>query len=219
MNVFEIIGPVMVGPSSSHTAGAVRIGKIAREILGCQPERAEIVMHGSFAQTYKGHGTDKAVIAGLLGMSPDDERIRNSMQLASQSGLQYTITTGVIRDAHPNTVLIKATGINGRRISVVGSSIGGGNILIKRINEMEVEFSAEYETLIIAHHDAPGTIAAIARLIADNNINIASMKVYRSCRGGRAIMIIETDQEVDDGLEQAIGCLPETYSTTLIRHI
>lgn len=219
MNVFDIIGPVMVGPSSSHTAGAVRIGRIAGEILGEQPVNVTIMLHGSFAQTYRGHGTDKAIIAGLMGITPDDEQIKMSMNLAQQAGIQYTITTGIIKDAHPNTALITATGTSNKQVTVIGSSVGGGNIIINKINGMDVEFTAKYDTLIISHHDTPGAIAAITNLIACNGINIANMKVYRSCRGGDAIMIIETDQEVSRELEALIGHLPEINNTTLIRPI
>lgn len=219
MNVFDIIGPVMVGPSSSHTAGAVRIGRIVREILGGQPSKANIVFHGSFARTYRGHGTDKAIIAGLLGLNPDDVKVRESMALAQQARLQYTITTGVIKRAHPNTALITAADSVDRQITVLGSSVGGGNIVINKINGMEVEFTAQYNTLIIFHHDTPGAIAAITNILANNGINIANMKVYRSCRGGNAIMIIETDQEVGRELEALIRQLQGINNTALIRPV
>lgn len=209
----------MVGPSSSHTAGAVRIGRIVRDILGEQPAKVVITLHGSFAQTYKGHGTDKAIIAGLMGIAPDDEQIRESMDSAQQAGMQYTITTGIIKGAHPNTALITATGHNNKQVTVLGSSVGGGNIIINKINGMDVEFTAKYNTMIIFHHDTPGTIAAITNLLAYNGINIANMKVYRSYRGGDAIMIIETDQEVSRELELLIGHLPKINNTALIRPI
>ncbi len=219
MNVFDVIGPVMVGPSSSHTAGAARIGKIVRELLGEQPVKVFILLHGSFAHTYRGHGTDKAIIAGLLGMSPDDERIKVSMELAQHAGMQFEITTGAIKYAHPNTALITAIGSCGRQVAVQGSSVGGGNIIIHKINGMAVELTAKYETLIISHHDTPGVIAAITGLVARYGINIASMKVYRSYRGGDAIMVIETDQEISAELEALIGELPRVNNTALIKEI
>jgi L-serine dehydratase len=219
MNVFDIIGPVMVGPSSSHTAGAVRIGRIARRLLREQPKEAVIILHGSFARTYKGHGTDRAVIAGLLGMLPDDERIRDSLRLADESGMKYSFEVAVLKDAHPNTVLINAVGQNGETVSVQGSSVGGGNIVISRINGMAVEFTGEYNTLLISHMDTPGVVATVTNLLAGNDINIANMKVFRSYRGGEAIMIIETDQEVKREFVTLIECLRGIKKATLIEPI
>lgn len=219
MNVFDIIGPVMVGPSSSHTAGAVKIGKIVRGLLGEQPVDVVIELHGSFARTYKGHGTDKAIIAGLMGMSPDDGRIRESMELAQKSGMKYTFETVMLKEAHPNTALITATAQTGNKVIVQGASVGGGNIVINKINGMDVEFTGQYNTLIISHHDTPGAIAAVTNLLAYSDINIANMKVYRSYLGGDAIMIIETDQEVSRELEELIGRLPKINNATLIKPI
>ena len=156
MNVFDIIGPVMIGPSSSHTAGAARIGRIAYMLLGQPAKRAEILLHGSFAKTYKGHGTDKALIAGIMGMKPDDARLRSSFELAEQAGLSFEITTGHLEDAHPNTAQITLYGEDSQ-VSVQGASVGGGNILINRINGMAVEISGQFTTLIVLHRDAPGT--------------------------------------------------------------
>lgn len=147
MNVFDIIGPIMVGPSSSHTTGAVRIGRIVRQILGEQPMDIVIGLYGSFAQTYKGHGTDKAILAGFMGMSPDDERIRESMELALKAGVKFRFETVLLKEAHPNTALKTAIGQTGKKAIVQGSSVGGGNIIISKINEMDVEFTAEYYTI------------------------------------------------------------------------
>lgn len=216
MNVFNIIGPVMVGPSSSHTAGAVRIGRIVTSLLGEQPVDATILLYGSFARTYKGHGTDKAIVAGLLGMMPDDERIRNSMELAKASSLVYRFETETKDDEHPNTTLITATGASGKKVIVKGASVGGGNILIKQINDMELEFSGEYFTLVISHKDVQGAIADVAGLLAANEINIANMKVYRSSKGGSAMMVIETDQEIPADLESLIDGLDKIHSATLL---
>ena len=136
MNVFDIIGPVMIGPSSSHTAGAARIGQIARQLLQDEPVAAQIVLYGSFAKTYKGHGTDKALIAGILGMTPDDARLRFSPQIARETGLEVTLSTGELPEGHPNTAVLTLTGRRGGTITVRGSSIGGGNIVIDAINGM-----------------------------------------------------------------------------------
>lgn len=219
MNVFEIIGPVMVGPSSSHTAGAVKIGRVVRELLGEEPAEVDVKLHGSFAKTYKGHGTDRAIIAGLMGMDPDDERIRKSMVLAKSSGMVYRFETVEIKDAHPNTASITATGKSGKQVTVQGASVGGGNILVEKINGLNVEFTGQYNTLVIKHRDTPGAVAAVTNLLAYNDINIANMKVYRSFRGGDAFMVIETDQQVDSELIVLIGKLPKVISATLIRAI
>jgi len=219
MDVFDIIGPVMVGPSSSHTAGAARIGKIVRGLLGEEPVDVVIGLSGSFARTYKGHGTDKAIIAGLMGMSPDDERISQSMELADKAGMKYHFETVTLRDAHPNTALITAVGRTGKKVTVQGASVGGGNILINKVNEIDVEFAGEYYTLVISHKDTPGAVAEVTNLLAANDINIANMKVYRSCRGCNAIMVIETDQQVSKEQGELIGHLPKINNVTLIEPI
>jgi L-serine dehydratase len=219
MNVFDIIGPIMVGPSSSHTAGAVRIGRTVRGLLGEQPTDVVIGLHGSFAKTYMGHGTDKAIIAGILGMSPSYERIRKSMELARESGMKYRFEIIMLEDAHPNTVLISAIGKSCKKVIVQGSSVGGGNIIIKRINGMNVEVTGEFYALVISHEDSPGVVAAVTNLLAWNEINIANMKVYRSCRGGDAMMVIETDQELRKELKECIEHLPKIKSVMLIEQI
>lgn len=216
MDVFDIIGPVMVGPSSSHTAGAVRIGKVVRGLLGEEPVDVVVGLFGSFARTYKGHGTDKAIIAGLMGMSPDDERIRDAMELARKAGIKYRFETVYIKNAHPNTALITAIGKTGKKVVVQGSSVGGGNILINKVNEIDVEITGEYYTLVISHKDTPGEVAAVTNMLAQNDINIANMKVYRSYRGGNAIMVIETDQKVSKEQTELIGSLDNINKVTLI---
>lgn len=200
MNVFDIVGPIMVGPSSSHTAGAVKIGRVARELLGGEPESVVIGFHGSFAQTCRGHGTDKAVIAGLMGMSIDDVRIRDSLGIAQAAGMKFKFEKITIRDAHPNTVRIKADRKNEQQILLQGASIGGGNIIIQKVNGLNVEFTGQYNTLIISHTDTPGAVAQVTNLLSCNYINIANMKVYRSCRGGDATMVIETDEDTGEEL-------------------
>lgn len=219
MNIFDIIGPVMIGPSSSHTAGATKIGRVTRALLGQMPVNVVVKFHGSFAKTYKGHGTDKAIIAGLMDMLPDDERIRDSLQLAQKANIQYTFEEVNLEDAHPNTVLIVATAKDGTTVTVEGASVGGGNIMINKIDGLGVEFTGNYNTLIIYHDDAPGAIAAVSNLLAHGNINIASMKVYRSYRGGDAIMIIEMDQAVNTQLNLLIRNLPGIKGSTLIKSI
>jgi L-serine dehydratase len=199
MNVFDIIGPVIIGPSSSHTAGAVRIGKVTRRLLDEEVVKAVIQLHGSFADTYKGHGTDNALIGGLMGFSTDDERIRNSKELAKKAGLVYRLETVSLQEAHPNTAVIEAEGRSGRKVAVMGASVGGGNIVIQKINGINVEFDGQYHSLIVNHMDKPGVIAFVTGRVGQSQINIAGMRDYRSSRGGEAIMVIETDQEVDAG--------------------
>ncbi len=219
MNVFDIIGPIMVGPSSSHTAGAVRIGKIARVVAGGQPKAVTIELFGSFAQTYKGHGTDKAIIAGLLGMAPDDEQIKDSLELARQLGIDYKFKKSHQKDVHPNTALITAVDAQGKKTVVQGASIGGGRIVVNRINEINVKFNGEYYTLLVPHHDTPGMIAAVTNLLAEQRINIAEMNMYRSHRGGEAMMVIETDQAVTEELVDLIEAVNAVKKAILIKPI
>lgn len=219
MNVFDILGPVMIGPSSSHTAGAARIGLITRALLGEPAVKADILLHGSFAKTYRGHGTDKALIAGILGMKTDDERIRFSPDTAREEGLMVTITTGEIDGAHPNTAEITLTAADGRRVSLRGSSIGGGNILVTRVNNMEVSLTGEQTTLIVLHKDAPGTIAAVTELVADYGVNICNFRLSRQKKGGQAVMTIEIDGNLGMELNDRIKKLPNIYSSTMLQPI
>jgi len=216
MNIFDIVGPVMVGPSSSHTAGAARIGYTVRVVLGEPIKKAKIYFHGSFAQTYKGHGSDKAVIGGLLGYKPDDPRIKNSMEDANTLGMKYSFEKIEIFDAHPNTILIQATGQNGEQISLQGASVGGGNVIIQKFNNIPVDFRGNYDTLLIEQEDAPGAVAAVTNFIAAMKINIANMKVFRAQKGGGAIMIIETDSILPVGICQTISSFQNIKS---VRHI
>ncbi|MEW6725612.1 MAG: L-serine ammonia-lyase, iron-sulfur-dependent subunit beta [Bacillota bacterium] len=219
MNVFDIVGPVMVGPSSSHTAGAVRIGRMARRLLGEEPAEVYIQFHGSFARTYRGHGTDRAVIAGLLGFEPDDTRIRESLLLAEQRGWKVTVETAALRDAHPNTAVIRLLGRSGRAVTVTGSSMGGGNILIRQIDDLKVEISGEYHTLVVPHRDTPGVVAAVTGVLAAKRVNIARMNVYRRCRGCEALMVIELDQDAGRAAVDEIGRLAGVLAVTALEPI
>ena len=198
MRLFDVLGPVMTGPSSSHTAGAVRIGLTARRLLGNRPLNAEIQLHGSFAATGRGHGTDKALVAGLLGMQPDDPRIPQSFELARQAGLQFSVGSVTLRGAHPNTAVLHLTGEDGRSLEVVGASIGGGRISICQIDGITTNFGADYNTLIVHNLDTPGHVAAVTGCLSDHAINIATMQLYRSTAGGYAVMVLECDQPSPD---------------------
>lgn len=215
MNLFDILGPVMVGPSSSHTAGAVRIGYIASRLLQDKLIKAEIYLHGSFATTGAGHGTDKALIAGLLGMKPDDIRIPDSFQIAKEQGLSFSFGNKTIKDAHPNTALLLLTGESGRTLEVQAASIGGGRIMIQKLDGIEVNFSSEKPTLIVHNLDQPGHVAEVTSMLSHKSVNIATMQLYRDKRGGYAVMVLETDQgipkEAISWLAHLEGILKVTY--------
>ena len=211
MQLFDVLGPVMIGPSSSHTAGVVRIGNVARRILGHTPSRAIIQFHGSLAKTYEGHGSDKAIVAGLLGFKPDDVRIRDSLELAKKAGLSYEIKQVELEDAHPNTVLLDLNGL-----TMQAASVGGGNILVQKINDIDVLFDGNYDTLIIIHRDKPGAVASVTNFLALEKINIAGMKVYRSKKGGSAIMVIEVDGLLNKKLAAMLEQLPSIQQVTIL---
>ena len=219
MNMFDIIGPVMIGPSSSHTAGAVRLGYVARKILGEEPVRAVIWLSGSFAETYRGHGTDKALLAGILGFAPDDVRIRDSLSLAEQRNLQFEFHCEDIPGSHPNTARITLTGSNGNEVTIQGASVGGGNILVSEINGMEVHVTGQSNTLVILHQDKPGTIAAVTNFVSYSSVNIGNFRLSRPQKGGEAVMTIEVDGEIPGPLVENLKILPNIIHVVLIRAV
>ena len=196
MNIFDILGPVMVGPSSSHTAGAVRIGLIARRLLGGQPATAKITLSGSFAATGTGHGTDRALLAGLLGMKPDDIRIPDSFALAVEQGLAFTFDKIELKEAHPNTAILQLSTAGGRELEVQASSLGGGRIMVNKLDGINVNFNGDSPTLIVHNLDQPGHVAEVTSMLSHKSVNIATMQLYRNHRGGYAVMVIETDQDI-----------------------
>ena len=196
MNIFDILGPVMVGPSSSHTAGAVRIGLIARRLLGGQPATAKITLSGSFAATSTGHGTDRALVAGLLGMKPDDIRIPDSFALAVEQGLSFTFDKTELKEAHPNTAILQLSTAGGRELEVQASSLGGGRIMVNKLDGINVNFNGDSPTLIVHNLDQPGHVAEVTSMLSHKSVNIATMQLYRNHRGGYAVMVIETDQDI-----------------------
>ncbi len=203
-SAFDIIGPRMIGPSSSHTAGAARLGYMAWKIAGGNVKRAELTLYGSFAKTGRGHGTDKALAAGVLGMEPDDERLRYSMLLMQEAGVELVIQYSDEDFDEPNTARIRITDSKGEVTDVVGSSIGGGSIVITEINGLKVEFSGEYPTLIIRQRDIPGVINGVTSILAREQINVAFMRVFRHQKSNEAYMIIETDTQVPERTKQLI---------------
>ena len=208
MDIFDLIGPIMVGPSSSHTAGAVRIGLACRRILGEEIAEADITLSGSFAATGRGHGTDKAIVAGLLGMAPDDVRVPDSFQYAREKGLVFSFSFGEIPMSHPNTARLMLKGVHGTAADIEAASIGGGRIEIRRIGDMALRFTAEQPTLIIRNEDKPGTVAEVSRILSEENVNIATFNVNRNSSGGTAVMVIECDTPLDDATLAHIRALP-----------
>lgn len=188
----------MVGPSSSHTAGAVRIGNITRKILGETPVWAEILLHGSFAATGSGHGTDRALLAGLLGMEPDDGRIPCSEEEARAAGLAWKFIPGQLRDAHPNTAVLTVRAADGRTVKVQASSLGGGRIMVNQIDGIRVDFTGKKPTLIVQNEDKPGVLAAITYALSAQDVNIATLQLYRNQKGGYAFTIAETDSDISE---------------------
>lgn len=208
VSIFDVIGPVMVGPSSSHTAGAAKIGSVARRVCKDKIVEVDFYLHGSFAQTYKGHGTAKALLGGILGMSPCDERIKYSYKIAEKEGMKFAFHQVDLGDVHPNTVKIVMKDDEDRKHELIGSSIGGGKILITNIDGMEMEFTAEYPTIINKHLDKPGTVAKVSSILARYDINIAFLKVFRQSRGSLASMVIETDNKVTPEILEEIQAIP-----------
>ena len=215
-SVFDVIGPIMVGPSSSHTAGAVRLGALARAIAGGEVSSAQVTLHGSFASTGRGHGTDLAIVAGLLGMAPDDARIPNAFATAREAGVMVTFAEGDLGDVHPNTARIEVVAPSGERVLVEGSSLGAGDVEITLIDDFPVRLTGELPAIGVVHNDRPGVVAAVSARLAAEVINIASMQVFRERRGARALMIIETDERVSDEVVAGIAAID---AVTLVRAV
>lgn len=215
MNIFEIIGPVMVGPSSSHTAGAARIGFVARNLLGEEVKEAEILLYGSFLATGRGHGTDRALVGGLMGMKPDDYRISNSIEIAKERGIKLSFGEATLKEGHPNSALLRLKGESGKTLEIIGESLGGGRINIAQIDGIETNFSGENPTLIVHNLDQPGHVSEVTAMLAHKSVNIATMQLYRSGKGGRAVMVVECDQDIPEEdirwLERVEGILKVTY--------
>ena len=204
----------MIGPSSSHTAGAARIGYTAQKLLGEVPAKADIGLYGSFAETGFGHGTDRALLAGLLGMKPDDLRIPNAYEEANRAGMAYSFRTVELRDAHPNTALLELTGKSGKQLPLQASSIGGGAIVVNKIDGIDVNFTGDFNTLIVRNQDESGSVAAITSILSQVHINVANMSVTRHRRGGDALMVIETDQHIKPRQVEFLSELPGILSVT-----
>ncbi|AMW98386.1 L-serine ammonia-lyase, iron-sulfur-dependent subunit beta [Rummeliibacillus sp. G93] len=215
-SVFDIIGPVMIGPSSSHTAGAARIGRVARDLFGRLPKWAKIHLYGSFAETYKGHGTDVAIIGGLLDYETYDERIKTAFQDAKNAGLEFEFIPETDHTEHPNTARI-VIGDDETEMSIVGISIGGGTIEITELNGFPLRLSGGMPAILVVHNDRAGCIANVAKCLAEYDINIGHMEVSRKERGNMALMVIEIDQNIDQSIMEEIELLPNITKVTRIK--
>ena len=197
--VFDIVGPIMVGPSSSHTAGAVRLGRAGRVILGEPVAKADMYLHGSFAATYWGHRTDIALLAGLLDMAMDDPAIPDAKDLAAQVGMEYHFHREDLGDVHPNSVRLKISGQH-NFADMIGASIGGGRIVVYRLNGFPISYDGSYWTLISRHRDEPGVIADITRVLGEMRINIGFLEVGRRQRGSDAMLVAQTDSALTEDI-------------------
>jgi L-serine dehydratase len=219
LNISDIIGPVMIGPSSSHTAGAVRLGNLARNILGEEPREAEIVLYNSFSKTGTGHGTDKALVAGILGLAADDDLIKESFEIAKKCGIKVDLIFGNTQpNFSPNTAILTLKG-KYNSTKVIGSSVGGGRVKVFSIDGFNTEFTGEFNTIITIHDDRPGIIARVASFLAEKGINIAHMMVSRESRGKTALMLIEVDEELPEGLDSALSGMNHIKRAMVIKSL
>lgn len=216
MRLFDVLGPVMIGPSSSHTAGAAKIGYTAQKLLGDLPVEADIGLYGSFATTGKGHGTDRALVAGLLGLRPDDPRLPDSFALAQQQGMKFRIHPVELRSGHPNTAVLTLKSRTGRVLSMKAASVGGGRIRVTEIDGVPADFGGDSNTLIIHNEDTPGCIAEVTASLAMRRINIASMQVFRAGTGSYAVMVLECDSHIPHPLVQQLAGMPGILKVTCL---
>lgn len=214
-SVFDIIGPVMIGPSSSHTAGAARIGRVARSLFNRQPRWAKISFYGSFAKTYKGHGTDVAIVGGLLDFDTFDERIKTSLDIAKASGLEVSFIEEEAVAEHPNTARV-LIGDDEGELELVGISIGGGKIEITELNGFELKLSGNHPAILVVHNDRYGAIAGVANVLAKYEINIGHMEVSRKEKGKLALMTIEVDQNIEQFVIDELSTMPNILQVTKI---
>ncbi|MBS7528038.1 L-serine ammonia-lyase, iron-sulfur-dependent subunit beta [Fusibacter paucivorans] len=217
--LFDIIGPIMIGPSSSHTAGACRIGYTLHHIIKAPLKSVDFTLYGSFAKTYVGHGTDLALLGGILGFKPDDKRIVNAKEIARDSGLSFSFKPSSDETRHPNTVKINVITEDGKPWEAIGESIGGGKMQLIQINGIDIQFTGAYNTLITHHQDTPGMLAQITAVISKHAINIANMKLYRESRGLKAIGIIEMDEDIPKSAIEQLSVIDGVSYVTLIERI
>lgn len=218
ISAFDVLGPNMIGPSSSHTAGAVAIGLLAQKMIQGPITSVEFTLYGSFAKTYQGHGTDRALLGGIMGFQTDDERIRDSFSIAKERGIDFSFIPNLTEtDTHPNTVDIKMKNDRQEVMTVRGESLGGGKVRIVRINQVEVDFTGEYSAVIVVHQDRPGVIAHITKCLTDCNVNIAFLKLFREDKGATAYSIIESDEKLPLKVIDEINANQHVYNTMLVQ--
>ena len=218
ISVSDVMGPNMIGPSSSHTAGAARIGFLAQKMINGPLKKIEFTLYGSFARTYKGHGTDRALLGGIMGFSTDDMRIRNSFEIADHNGLSFSFTTNEIEtDVHPNTVDIHMINEKNQEMTVRGESLGGGKVRIVKINSVQVDFTGEYSAVIVTHQDKPGVVAYITKCLSDRNVNIAFMRLFRESKGEIAYTIVESDGHLPEDIDDTIRLNQNIHEVMIVQ--
>lgn len=218
LSAFDVVGPNMIGPSSSHTAGALRISLLARNLMPSPIRAAHFVLYGSFASTYKGHGTDRALVGGVLGYQPDDFRIKESLQIAKEQGLDISFEPNFDeKELHPNTVDVHLTGADGEEVWVRGVSLGGGRAELRGIDGVEIQLTGEYSTIFIKQQDTPGVVAHIAGTLSENKINIAFMRLYREAKGAFAYTVIEADEKISPDVLKGLEAHASIHRALLIQ--
>lgn len=217
VSVFDVLGPNMIGPSSSHTAGAAVIAFLAHKMITPPLKKVDFTLYGSFAKTYHGHGTDRALLGGMMGFNTDDIRIRNSFQIAAERGLAYSFTPCESEtDIHPNTVDIRMENARGQVMTVRGESLGGGKVRISRINGVSVDFTGDYSTVIVVQQDKPGVVAHITKVLSDSNVNIAFMRLFRESKGNTAYTIVESDGRFPESIAEPLRNNPNVHDVMII---
>lgn len=217
VSVFDVLGPNMIGPSSSHTAGAAVIAFLAHKMITPPLKKVDFTLYGSFSKTYHGHGTDRALLGGMMGFGTDDIRIRNSFQIAAERGLAYSFTPCETEtDVHPNTVDIRMENTSGQVMTVRGESLGGGKVRISRINGVSVDFTGDYSTVIVIQQDKPGVVAHITKVLSDSNVNIAFMRLFRESKGNTAYTIVESDGRFPEGIAEPLRNNPNVHDVMII---
>ncbi|MGO5097283.1 L-serine ammonia-lyase, iron-sulfur-dependent subunit beta [Agathobaculum sp. LCP25S3_E8] len=217
VSVFDVLGPNMIGPSSSHTAGAAVIAFLAHKMIAPPLKKVDFTLYGSFAKTYHGHGTDRALLGGMMGFNTDDIRIRNSFQIAAERGLAYSFTPCESEtDIHPNTVDIRMENTRGQSMTVRGESLGGGKVRISRINGVSVDFTGDYSTVIVVQQDKPGVVAHITKVLSDSNVNIAFMRLFRESKGNTAYTIVESDGRFPEGIAEPLRNNPHVHDVMIV---
>lgn len=218
ISVFDVLGPNMIGPSSSHTAGAEIIAFLAQKMITPPLVRVNFTLYGSFAKTYHGHGTDRALLGGIMGFSADDTRIRDSFDIAAKRGLAYSFTPNETEtDIHPNTVDIRMENAEGQVMTVRGESLGGGKVRIVRINGVKVDFSGEYNALIVVQQDKPGVVAHITNILSEHGVNIAFMRLFHEAKGHTAYTIVESDERLPEGVSKLLRQNPNITDVMVVQ--